>query len=96
MIRENTGNFYGFGPRGATIKPKKPCPRWSFCRNSLLNGTGNYFGGTGNFFDVTGNSIHRTGKPLPASLLSEGSPQPRNRNLKFENAEKSDLLAMSS
>jgi hypothetical protein len=60
IIRENTENSHGFGPLGGKIKPKKPCARWSFCRNSLVNRTGNYFGGTGNLFDVTGNSIRRT------------------------------------
>jgi hypothetical protein len=61
IIRESTGNFRDFDPLEAELQPKKPRLLSGFCRNSLLNRTGNYFGGTGNFFDVTGNSIRRTG-----------------------------------
>jgi hypothetical protein len=68
---ENTGNFRDFGPPGADLQPKKPCPLGDFWRNSLLNGTGNYFGGTGNFLGVTGNSIRRAGKARGDSLNPE-------------------------
>jgi hypothetical protein len=61
IIRENTGNFRDFDPLEAELQPKRSRPLSGFCRNSLLDGTGNYFDGTGIFFEVTGNSIRRTG-----------------------------------
>jgi hypothetical protein len=62
IIRENTGNYRDFGRLGVELGPNKSCLLWGFCRNSLLNRTGNYFGGTGNFFDVTGNFQGGAGK----------------------------------
>jgi hypothetical protein len=62
IIRENTGNYRDFGHLGVELGPNKPRLLPCFCRNSLLNGTGNYFGGTGNFFDVTGNFQGGAGK----------------------------------
>jgi hypothetical protein len=62
IIRENTGNFRDFGRLGVELGPNKSCLLSGFCRNSLLNRTGNYFGGTGNFFDVTGNFQGGAGK----------------------------------
>jgi hypothetical protein len=62
IIRENTGNFRDFGRLGVELGPNKPCLLSSFCRNSLPNRTGNYFGGTGNFFDATGNFQGGAGK----------------------------------
>jgi hypothetical protein len=59
ISREDTGNFRDLGPHGADLRPKKPCPLGGLRRNSLLNGTGNYFGGIGNFLGLTGNSISR-------------------------------------
>jgi hypothetical protein len=55
MIRENTGNFRDFGPLGDRWQPKKPYLLWSFCRNSLLNGTGNLEILSGNFITGSGN-----------------------------------------
>jgi hypothetical protein len=54
---------------------KKPCPLGSSCRNSLLNGTGNYFGGTGNFLGLTGNSIPRAGKTFGDSPAYRSGPK---------------------
>ena len=62
IIRENTGNFRDFGRLGVELGPNKSCLLSGFCRNSLLNRTGNYFGGTGNFFNVTGNFQGGAGK----------------------------------
>ncbi len=55
IIRENTGNFRDFGRLEIELGPNKPCLLSGFCRNSLANRTGNYFGGTGKFFGITGN-----------------------------------------
>ena len=74
IIRENTGNFRDFDPLEAELQPKKSRPLSGFCRNSLLDGTGNYFDGTGKFFEVTGNSIRRTGYALiqhPDRILTQ-------------------------
>ena len=57
IIRENTGNFRDFGRLGVELGPNKPCLLSSFCRNSLLNRTGNYF-------DRTGDCLQTTGKPV--------------------------------
>src|ERR1019366_6775970 len=62
IIRENTGNFRDFAGPGAELGPNKSCLLSGFCRNSLLNRTGNYFDVTGNFFDVTGNFQGGAGK----------------------------------
>jgi hypothetical protein len=55
IIRESTGNFFDFGRFGIRFRANEPRLLSGFCRNSLLNLTGKYFGGTGNFFDITGN-----------------------------------------
>jgi hypothetical protein len=62
--RENTGNSPDFGWFAVGFGPNKPCLLSGFCRNSLLNRTGKYFGGTGNFFDITGNFQGGAGKPI--------------------------------
>jgi hypothetical protein len=46
--------FSRFRPSEAELQPKRSRPLSGFCRNSLLDGTGNYFDGTAIFFEVTG------------------------------------------
>jgi len=62
IIRENTGNFRDFGCLGLDLHLKKPHLPSGFCRNSLLNRTGNYFRVTGNLICLSGNFLGRTGK----------------------------------
>jgi hypothetical protein len=61
IIRENTGNIRDFDHLGVELNPNKPCLLPGFCRNSLLNRTGNYFSLTGNLIDVSGNFLRWTG-----------------------------------
>ncbi len=98
MIRENTGNFRDFDPFGAEWQPKNPRLLSNFCRNSLLNRTGNYFGETGNFFGVTGNSKRGTGLALIGIALSESYPQPietTNESERITYEEVAGLLAQA-
>jgi len=72
IIREKTGNFRDFGCLGVDLQLKKPHLLSGFCRNSLLNRTGNYFRVTGNLIGVSGNFLRRTEKLLIRSVEPAG------------------------
>jgi hypothetical protein len=63
--------FSRFRPSWGRLAAKKSCPLGDFWRNSLLNGTGNYFGGIGNYLRRNRDSIRRAGKARGDSLNPE-------------------------
>jgi hypothetical protein len=81
IIRENTGNIRDFDHLGVELNRNKPCLLSGFCRNSLLNRTGNYFSLTGYLIDVSGNFLRRTGNGFYGivrdRILPIQSPDPR-------------------
>ena len=108
ITREDTGNFYdSWLSRGASHM-KKPHFSGVLCRNSLLDGTGNFKARTGYYWAGTGNFLPTTGKPSSkrpsisgAVTLSRGAFYRARRERRWSRARlflkhsKSSLLAQN-